>query len=347
MIREIKLRALRFLSQTGCLSIVAGSGWRRRRLLILCYHGISIDDEHHWNGGLYMALHQFRSRLLLLQSCDCNVLPLGTALERLKDGSLPQRSVAITFDDGFFDFYSQAYPLLSEFGYPATVYWTTYYAEYNRPIFDLAHSYMLWKSEGRKLSWPAFSLTDVTLTPAARAEIDQRIRAQVERDGCDAHQKDKILQELADRLDFDYGDARRRRLLHLMTPGEASELATKGIDIQLHTHRHRVPLNKTLFDREIDDNRSRITAVSGKPAEHFCYPSGYYRSEFLPWLKTNGVISGTTCETDLATPTTDWLLLPRLLDTSSKEDAEIEAWLSGVASFLPHRRGAAASDKVE
>ncbi len=76
---------------------------------------------------------------------------LGEGLERLGAEELPPRSVAITFDDGAYDFYSQAYPLLKAHGFPVTVYQTTYYSDYQKPIFNLMCSYLLWKRRGTVL----------------------------------------------------------------------------------------------------------------------------------------------------------------------------------------------------
>src|SRR5580704_13235694 len=107
MLRESKLAALGLLRGAGAFHFVANSRWRRERLLILCYHGIALADEHVWRPGLYMTAELLASRLQALRAMDCSVLPLGEALTRLRSGELPPRSVAITFDDGTYDFYKQ------------------------------------------------------------------------------------------------------------------------------------------------------------------------------------------------------------------------------------------------
>ena len=50
------------------------------------------------------------------------------------------------------------------------------------------------------------------------------------------------------------------------------------------------------FIDEIETNRRKIEAVTGKYARHFCYPSGNYDMRFLPWLADLGVRSATTCD---------------------------------------------------
>src|SRR5262249_48560132 len=87
----------------------------------------------------------------------------------------------------------------------------------------------------------------------------------------------------------------------------------------------------------LDENRRYLDAIAPAPREHFCYPGGVHRPEFLPWLTASGVRSATTCQAGIASRTSPPLLLPRVLDTDTLTTAEFSAWISGVASFLPQR----------
>ena len=98
-----------------------------------------------------------RRRMDALAEARCNVLPLGEAMQRLSDHSLPERAVAITLDDGFHDAYRVAVPLIESYNFPVTLYLTTYYVGFNRPVFDPMCSYLLWKGrEKQHLSSPLF-----------------------------------------------------------------------------------------------------------------------------------------------------------------------------------------------
>jgi hypothetical protein len=77
--------------------------------------------------------------------------------------------------------------------------------------------------------------------------------------------------------------------------------------------------------------------MTGTVADHFCYPSGVYEPAFFPWLTELGVRSATTCDTGIASPETEPLLLPRLIDTSNLSPVEFEGWVTGVSAFLPLR----------
>lgn len=335
----VKDRIFRVARGTGAMSLVRRSGWRQRRLLILCYHGVSIDDEHEWNPLLYMRQERFRERLRTLAR-DNDVLPLGEGLRRLREGTLPRAAVSITVDDGAYDFLARAWPVLEEFSLPVTVYQTTYYSEDNRPVFDPFASYLLWKGRHRRVQFdgilPLAGMHDLE-SREVRNSIVARIFHFVRSHGLDADDKDGFLAALAGRLEVDIAALRKRRILHLLTPTEIAWLAARGVDFQLHTHRHRTPDTAVDFAREIRDNRVRVEALTHRQATHFCYPSGVYRRQFLEWLAASNVESATTCDPGLATAASLPLLLPRLIDTEGVSALAFEAWTSGFADLLPRR----------
>ncbi len=340
VLKKIKKGVLGSARGCGVFSLVQNSRWRRDRLLILGYHGVAIDDEHCWKPTLFLHPEYFRDRLRRIGRCGCTVLPLGEALERLYASDLPERSVALTFDDGTYDFYKHAYPMLKEFGFPATVYLTTFYADYNRPVFDVIVSYILWKRRCAFLNLKELigeNLRFELNSEAARLRATRTLLAFSSRRKLSAEDKDDLVVRLADAVGVDHQEILAKRILHIMTPREIGAVASNGINVQLHTHRHRTPSDRTLFLRELQDNRTRIEALTGLRPTHFCYPSGVYDDAFLPWLRDAGVESATTCDPAIATRSCEPLLLPRLVDSSTLSALEFEGWLTGVADMLPHR----------
>lgn len=341
MLRTIRRAALQVLRSGGMFRRVCDSRWRRDRLLILCYHAISQADEHLWRPALFMDPTIFVGRLDILKRGGYNVLPLGEGLERLRTADLPPRSVAITFDDGGHDFYSHAFPILKAYGFPVTVYQTTYYSAHPWPVFNLGCSYLLWKSrgvvhdKGRELGLD--QPMDLR-SEASRSFIVKNLVAKADAQNLSGAQKNELAGRLAQLLGINYGEIQAKRLLQLMTPQEIKQLASEGVDFQLHTHRHRTPLDEALFRKEIQDNRQSLRQVAGKNAVHFCYPSGIYRAEFLPWLKEENIISATTCDAGLAHRGSNPLLLPRFIDTSQRSEIEFESWLTGVGEMLALRK---------
>jgi len=342
MLKSFKFLALRSLKRCGLFELSANSEWRNRRLLILCYHGVAIEDESAWRPELYIRQERLQQRLQLLKDRRCSVLRLNDAIERLSSNRLPPRSVAITFDDGGYDFYKQAYPLLKHYGFPVTVYQTTYYSVHRHPVFHLICSYLLWKRRGEviRVTPPLGLPQELDLrTEASRERWVAELVSLADRDQLSAQQRDELAGKLAAALGIDYDRLLSQRILQLMRPEELQELSAEGVDFQLHTHRHRSPMEAALFRKEIRENRAWLEKWTGMAATHFCYPSGVYEAEFLPWLVEEHVASATTCEPGLASTQSNPLVLPRFVDTGLQPQLVFEGWLAGVTPWLPHRPG--------
>jgi peptidoglycan/xylan/chitin deacetylase (PgdA/CDA1 family) len=342
-LRIIK-RALLPSNGSALSRIISRSNWRRQRLLILCYHGIAMGEEHGSHPEMFLPPEMFARRMEILAQSGSTVLGLGEALSLLQQGKLPPNSVAITFDDGWADFRTQAFPVLKKFGFPATVYLTTYYCRFNRPIFRFALAYMMWKTRSQVIENVAIDSLPRQLdlrSEASRTDLLKRIDDYAKQQDLSAQQKDELAAAFAEVIGFDYAELRRERLFHLMTPEEVTEMARAGIDIQLHTHRHRTPLDRERFVSEIRENRKFVEEMTGATDRvHFCYPSGAVRPEFGPWLRETGVKSATTCVHALAARGDSELELPRLLDQYGITDDEFGSWVSGLAVFMPRRKTA-------
>jgi peptidoglycan/xylan/chitin deacetylase (PgdA/CDA1 family) len=90
--------------------------------LILTFHSISAG-----NSPLKISPELFAQQMEWLRS-NAQVVSLGVIVAALaQHRTLPERAVALTFDDGFGDFYLAAAPLLRRLGLPATIFLPTGY----------------------------------------------------------------------------------------------------------------------------------------------------------------------------------------------------------------------------
>jgi peptidoglycan/xylan/chitin deacetylase (PgdA/CDA1 family) len=65
----------------------------------------------------------FRKQMAYLKRAGYLVIGLDDLIDSIINGTtLPQKSIAITFDDGFADNYENAFPVLKKYGFPATVF---------------------------------------------------------------------------------------------------------------------------------------------------------------------------------------------------------------------------------
>jgi Polysaccharide deacetylase len=93
------------------------------RIPVLMYHGI---DEIAGNAHPYFETKTspvvFARQMQYLRDACYKPVDLDTAVSMLGSGKCPERTVVITFDDGFRDFYTHAMPILQQHGFPATMF---------------------------------------------------------------------------------------------------------------------------------------------------------------------------------------------------------------------------------
>jgi peptidoglycan/xylan/chitin deacetylase (PgdA/CDA1 family) len=89
---------------------------------ILTYHSIDTPPRGAKMIGLYVTPKMFRFQMNYLRLAGFKVLPLKDLLALVGVGCRDEKLVALTFDDGFMDFYRNAYPVLRRYGYPSTVF---------------------------------------------------------------------------------------------------------------------------------------------------------------------------------------------------------------------------------
>ncbi|MGH7277227.1 MAG: polysaccharide deacetylase family protein, partial [Candidatus Rokuibacteriota bacterium] len=316
-------------------------------LRILCYHGVALGDEAAFRPQLFITPARLQQRLASLARHRFPVVSLDQALDGLDGGTLPAAATVITIDDGFHGAQRLGMGLLREFGFPATVYLTSYYCLNERPIFGLVVAYAFWKTRRTELDFTGLGLPRSGVVSLADDEERDRAMADIISWGetrCDEAGRGALALATCERLGVDYAALEGARILSLVTPSEIREMALAGIDLQLHTHRHRLPFEPALASREIADNREALTPFVIKPLVHFCYPSGLRSPAHEPALRGAGIRSATTCEPGLNYPATPRLALRRFLDGEHISQIEFEAEAFGFAELL--RRGRDAFDTV-
>lgn len=310
----------------------------RRGVRVLCYHAFSTDgDECEFRPKLFMRCSTFQKRLQALHAGAYPVVTLDAAVRGLEAGNLPPCATVITIDDGFPSVYRCAGDALSRYDYPATVYVTSYYSVKQSPVFRLLVQYLLWKTRAASLVVPE-SLRPLsgTFSLASRQDksdaADEIIRVGEEQ--CSDPQRLALVQGLAGALGVSLDRILSERVFHVMNKEELQGAAAKGLDVQLHTHRHRFPEEADAATREIRDNRAVLEPIAGKSLGHFCYPSGVWSARHWPVLSGEGVLSATTSDPGLNYPGAPRYGLLRVLDSEDVTQIEFEAEMAGFSELL-------------
>ena len=334
--RNVKLRFF-FLCKIFGLFRVAR--WlTRRELKILCYHGFEVNDECSFRPKLFIKAAQFEQRLSTIKRSGMRVGTLDQSVDQLYQGELPDNTVVITVDDGFHSTHHLAAPLLRKYGFPATVYVTTYYVEHAVPVFRLIVQYMFYRSTASQLtlknvSWAQDGVIDLTNPDDAERVMSECI--EYGERNCTEQERQAICETLGAQLNLSFRDISASRMFHLMTAEQLRSLSLDGISIGLHTHRHGFSTDdQDQAVREIADNRAALKRCGVDAVEHFCYPSGVFAPRQGEWLDAMGVKSSTTCLSGLNTTATPRHAMHRFLDGDNIHPLEFEAALSGFSDVL-------------
>jgi peptidoglycan/xylan/chitin deacetylase (PgdA/CDA1 family) len=94
------------------------------------YHSISCDRDEHANSyyGTTTSPERFADQMRFLHESGYSAVSLDEAIDRVRsDSTHAAKAVVITFDDGFEDFYTEAFLVLERYGFCATMFLPTSY----------------------------------------------------------------------------------------------------------------------------------------------------------------------------------------------------------------------------
>jgi len=100
---------------------------QRQRVPILMYHSISdnLFGKSHPYYQINTSPKAFGRQMKWLHDAGYLTLSLSELLEVFEKGLIPAKSVVITFDDGYRDFYTDAFTYLQRYGFTATIFLAT------------------------------------------------------------------------------------------------------------------------------------------------------------------------------------------------------------------------------
>jgi peptidoglycan/xylan/chitin deacetylase (PgdA/CDA1 family) len=240
------------------------------------------------------------------------VLPLDAAVRRLAQRSLPERSLSISFDDGYADNHEVALPILLRHGFAATFFVSTGFLDggrmWNDSVIEAVrrtpHDLLDLRDVEAPLlgAYPVRNLEDkrraVTAIIDAVKYLPQPRRA-------------AVVDILAARCGAPLPD-------HLMMRSEqVLALRRAGMQIGGHTVTHPIlaELPADQARAEIGEGKRRLEALLGEPLSLFAYPNGLPDRDFTArtaaMVREAGFEAAFTTAWGAARTGSDLLQLPR------------------------------------
>ena len=241
------------------------------RAVILLYHRVAAVGSP--PSHLAVSAEHFEEQLRVLRRAFVPIR-LQELLEGLARGALRDRSVVLTFDDGYVDNLTHALPLLKRYSVPATVFVTTGYLDGKREywwdaleriVFDAAGDPSQWSLRwaGIALAWPKGAPREVILRDLREALLRT--------------DPETIEPHLAELSELARVEPKVRSSLRPMTAGECAALAADGlVEIVAHTVQHPWLANLSVQAQkhEMVVSRATLEEILHAPVRYMAYPYG-------------------------------------------------------------------------
>jgi peptidoglycan/xylan/chitin deacetylase (PgdA/CDA1 family) len=240
--------------------------------VILRYHSIQDHPEQFASTIGCDSIHAtsiFERHMELIARRFSAVSLDDVALFLKGDKTLPQRAVAITFDDGYKDNFRYAAPILSRFGIPATFYVLVGAVDRSKAPWYCVLRHAFWTAQNPKWTDPATSTVhDLT---------DSRTREAAFMDAAgicaksSASAREELVQGATHSLEPEPFPNENDLM---MTWDDARTLAKSGHIVGSHTLTHPNVAHVSADDAhtELADSKIKLEKELGGPVKHFSYP---------------------------------------------------------------------------
>ena len=241
---------------------------RRKRhasYFVLVYHRVD-DGRDGFLGAI--PTNQFAAQMELLVR-TFRVLPLPELVERAAHDEVPPGAVAITFDDGYRDNYTNAWPVLRRLGLPATIFLATGPIDTRAPLWHDRVFFLFGavRSAGPRPADRMAATEEVLIAGRPLGSTLEHLRT------LRSDERDRVIDGLYASARVDPGSMPEAPMLDW---GAIAEMAAAGITFGAHTVTHpvlsRIPLSEAVS--EISASRERIETKLGIPVRAFAYPNG-------------------------------------------------------------------------
>lgn len=304
----------------------------RHKLSILCFHSMSVEDEHCFWPGVFISKKKLCEILDYLRDSRYQVISLTEAKKHLRGEVLYEYPVVITIDDGWYRSVVDMLPILERYRFHCTLYVTTYYVSHQIAVVNVILQYMLWKS-----NVTAFSLciggTDYEFSGSHQNMVNAVESIMINRTDS---QKERIIYDIANALGIDTKVIELKLFQNASREDIRNAFQSPLVDFQLHTHIHSLPKDENAIRKQIIKNKELLEDMLDCKGElnDFCYPSGLWHPSQIPHLESLSIETATTLDEGLNAIGDHPLKLNRSLIMDNRSLTHIKLTLSGVLDVI-------------
>jgi peptidoglycan/xylan/chitin deacetylase (PgdA/CDA1 family) len=198
-------------------------------------------------------------------------------VDHLKSGKrFSKASIAITFDDGYLDNYTLAYPVLRKYRVPAMIYITTGVMGTSEGTWPDLIEHALLETQKEQFSLQGLFGHEIVKIKTINEKEKANIRITEALKLRPDFERKELMEGLLKNLRVDINHVNNERPRIMLNWDEIKEMAKNGITIGSHSHTHpilsRMPLQKAKED--IFTSKKIIEENLCIKVKHFAYPNG-------------------------------------------------------------------------
>ena len=320
--RAIKTGVARALQLSCADRLIAAYSGARDVPLVIGYHKVVEDfrsGAERFIPSMLISVRMVEHHLDWLGR-RFRFISLDEMAERLEEGRGFEKPVAaLTFDDGYSDFYHHAFPLLRRKGIPAAVFVVSdLVGTFRLQIYDelyllLKEALAVWRTPEKRLVQRLLGL-GVPVAVVEKVQAAGMGAYQIMRELLQGLSQDEVRLVIAGLgTEFQVAEADRKELCALNWE-MLSEMQRTGMTIGSHTMTHPLLTNETWqkIRSETEGSRKALERKLERPIRHFAYPDGRFNPATVRAVNAAGYRTAyTTCRhRDLHYPN---LTIPRQL----------------------------------
>jgi peptidoglycan/xylan/chitin deacetylase (PgdA/CDA1 family) len=269
------------------------NSYTRNTATVFMLHRVSSDDMDGFNRRVLRRFCNY------LNENNYRVSSLSEYVASILQKKPTYKTVVLTVDDGYRDFYLNAYPVLREFNYPATVFITTGFINEQLKFWWDIIEYSFLKTDVKQIDLDCVSpdrLNVEAMDKTARYDIADKVINHCKK--LENSKRLEFIDDLVLRLGIDISEMNDIRYQPLKW-NEILEMKANGIEFHSHTITHPIltSLSSDQKCKEITEPREEIKKKLGSDADLFCYPNGQYKDideECVRYIVKAGYISAVT-----------------------------------------------------
>jgi len=263
---------------------------------ILMFHRVVPAGEGlriHNHKSLEVTPEYLENIIQFFKKYDYQFISLDELMKVRQGGTYPKRKfVVFTFDDGYVDNYTFAYPIFKKHAIPFTIYVATNMPDGKAVLWWYLLEDLIVKNSKVEFSAQGSTVVLATDTIKNKELAFNKIRSLLAK--ADEEELQKLMGSLF-KNDPDQISAKTKNLA--LSWDQIIELSKDPlVTIGAHTVNH-LPLNSLSFEKskfEILESKKIIESHLAMSVQHFCYPLGSYGEKEVAIMKDSGYASATT-----------------------------------------------------